>query len=239
MHISNDQNKQLILNWRQTEMFNARFNDLFENRFLQVFHPRNKLYPIQNQFNNYEIVKTWRLLYPTFENRLTTEESTKPKYLDFLYHETPLEIRKIYLDLFYQLRPVHYVRNAVNEFASNFDKETDAIAVRTWSYSSHRQKHFSLSRTTKAIADMNCSKCFITCDSPHVLEKLLQKFGTKLIHFPSRTFHGDRNSLEGIQDAFIEMLLLARCRNLTGSYMSTFPEVAWWFGGCKSEVTII
>lgn len=57
--------------------------------------------------------------------------------------------------------------------------------------------------------------------------------------YPTRTTRGDRNSTEGIQDALIDMLLLAKNAELRVSKLSTFSEVAWWFGQCNANVEII
>jgi len=59
------------------------------------------------------------------------------------------------------------------------------------------------------------------------------------LSFPKRTYHGDRNSIEGIQDALIDLLLLSKNNQLVASAQSTFSEVAWWFGECRASVQII
>ena len=42
-----------------------------------------------------------------------------------------------------------------------------------------------------------------------------------------------RTGIENIQDALIDVLLLAECKKILGTKLSTFTECAWWFGGCK------
>ena len=32
---------------------------------------------------------------------------------------------------------------------------------------------------------------------------------------------------------FFELMLLSKCKEIVGSYESTFTECAWWFSGCK------
>jgi hypothetical protein len=34
------------------------------------------------------------------------------------------------------------------------------------------------------------------------------------------------------------MLLLSRTREMFVSYMSTFSEAAWWFGGARASVSV-
>ena len=33
-------------------------------------------------------------------------------------------------------------------------------------------------------------------------------------------------------------MLLSKCNTIIGTYASTFAEVAWWLGQCKSKVII-
>lgn len=46
----------------------------------------------------------------------------------------------------------------------------------------------------------------------------------------------DRNSKEGLEDAFIEMLALSRCRKILGSYNSTFSLLPSYIGNIPLEV---
>ena len=54
--------------------------------------------------------------------------------------------------------------------------------------------------------------------------------------------HTSRNaswqSVEGISEDLIDMLLLARTTRFYASYLSTFSEAAWWLGGAKADVSV-
>ena len=80
---------------------------------------------------------------------------------------------------------------------------------------------------------------FIVCDSPPVVEQVRQRYGARVLLYPRRMFSGDRKSTEGIQDALIELLLLAKNKSLKASHLSTFSEMAWWLGGCQAAVEVI
>ena len=43
---------------------------------------------------------------------------------------------------------------------------------------------------------------------------------------------------EGIIEDFIDMLLLSRTERMFASYLSTFGEAAWWFGGAQARVDV-
>lgn len=49
-------------------------------------------------------------------------------------------------------------------------------------------------------------------------------------------FHHDQIQL--VTDGFIDCLLLSKCETIIGTWASTFSEVAWWLGRCKSTVII-
>ena len=42
----------------------------------------------------------------------------------------------------------------------------------------------------------------------------------------------------GIKEDFIEMLLLSKNSHIIGTYLSTYTEVAWWFGGATAKVVV-
>ena len=47
----------------------------------------------------------------------------------------------------------------------------------------------------------------------------------------------DRRSRVGF-DSLVDLLLLSRCRQLVGTYQSTFSECAWWLGGASKLIHI-
>ena len=49
---------------------------------------------------------------------------------------------------------------------------------------------------------------------------------------------GHHDDIQITTDAFIELLILSKCATIIGTYDSTFDEVAWWMGGCRSKVII-
>jgi len=71
------------------------------------------------------------------------------------------------------------------------------------------------------------------------MQALVNRYGSRIISYPRRTQINDRVSREGMQDILIDLLLLSKNCTLIASYMSTYPEVAWWFGGCQATVEII
>lgn len=65
---------------------------------------------------------------------------------------------------------------------------------------------------------------YLATDDGIVEEAFKTLFGDKIITFKDKTL--DRGSEQGIKDAYVEMLCLASCTKIYGSFNSTFSKVA-------------
>lgn len=81
------------------------------------------------------------------------------------------------------------------------------------------------------------TRFFLATDSKETERKFINRFGSKIITYPKKGW--DKSSSEFTKEALIELLLLSKTHRILGTYMSTFTEMAWWFGGAKAKVTII
>ena len=88
-------------------------------------------------------------------------------------------------------------------------------------------------------------KIFLCGDNKDVLKQIEDEFGDRIItHSQDRFNHphlaesGHNHSTQANVDAMIDLMLLSRCDTIVGTYASTFAEVAWWLGDCKSRVII-
>lgn len=76
---------------------------------------------------------------------------------------------------------------------------------------------------------------FVATDDEGVRNELKEQLpGARLIYNESGII--DRNSKAGLEDAFIEMLALSRCRKILGSYNSTFSLIPSYIGDIPLEV---
>ncbi len=75
---------------------------------------------------------------------------------------------------------------------------------------------------------------FLATDEPEVERELRQQFGTRIMTIGAKAF--ERDSPQGIQDALVDLLSLARTRKLLGSYHSSFGEIASVLGNIELEV---
>jgi hypothetical protein len=160
--------------------------------------------------------------------------------LDFEYDKTPMRVRQAYLQHIAALRPINYIRQEVQQFAERFGEGTVSVSIRSWVEAKERADGlFDLAHVFDRLDNHEDKNFFVSCDSEDVLQALVRRYGRRVLNYPKRTGTNDRRSKEGMQDILIDMLLLAQNPTLIASYMSTYPEVAWWLGGCKATVELI
>lgn len=240
MRLAERQSKTLILFWPADDDCGCRFIDLFENKISQVTQDELERLIKKTDFSqSYRICETWRFLSlpqdalpKNFSRAYVSEEGNN---IDFEYGRIPLSVRNDILKYLFRLTPNKYIVEKTDEFCGKFDNDTIAVNIRSWE-TEKRSALFDIRNVYKVMDRKRKGAFFIVCDSPAVLEQLKSRYGERALIYPRRTFPGDRKSVEGIQDALIELLLLAKNRTLIVSYLSTFSEMAWWFGACKAKV---
>lgn len=72
------------------------------------------------------------------------------------------------------------------------------------------------------------TKFYLASDSQAVKHKIADRFGGDVIHF--NRSEAKRNTLEGMQDAMVEMMILAGAREIIGSHYSSYSEAAAMLG---------
>jgi hypothetical protein len=133
----------------------------------------------------------------------------------------------------------------VDQFASaNFDDDIIGVQVRSWRDEAKRHRKYHLPAMKRLHALMENAgrgrRFFVVSDSDEVISTLTETYGKdRTIAFSRSTdreasWHGP----EGIIEDLIDMLLLARTNTMFASYLSTFSETAWWFGGAKARVSV-
>ena len=84
------------------------------------------------------------------------------------------------------------------------------------------------------------SRFLVVSDSDDIVPQFQQQYGQdRILHFPRNTArNASYDSVEGISEDLIDMLVLARTSRLFASYLSTFSEAAWWLGGATARVSV-
>lgn len=78
-------------------------------------------------------------------------------------------------------------------------------------------------------------KFFVATDDANVREELRAALPERALVFHEKGII-DRNSKGGIEDAFVEMLALSKCRKIIGSYNSTFSLLPSYIGSIPLEI---
>jgi len=248
MRFAEKYSRKLILCWPKNKLLNCRFSDLFDNNIPEIDLKEMKmLQHKKNVSDRYKIIATWRLL--SFPEDDLPKNLPKAPYdipdaipgitLDYEYDRIPELVRKKILIYVNKLMPVQYIRDEVSSFSKKFNNRTVSFCIRTWIEEKRRADLFDKKAVYEIIDRISLPDLFVTCDSQKFLNKLIKKYGNQILYYPKRTFAGDSGSVRGMQDILIDLYLTSKNEYLKAPYMSTFPELAWWLGGCKSQVEII
>ena len=92
-----------------------------------------------------------------------------------------------------------------------------------------------LERMERELAADEKTEFFVATDDAGVREELKAAFPAQKLIFNEKGII-DRDSKEGIEDAFVEMLALSKCRKILGSYNSTFSLLPSYIGDIPLEV---
>jgi hypothetical protein len=181
----------------------------------------------------------WRFDFADYERKHCEEY----KYIDLLYEKTPEYFINKFKKAFSYLKINQDIVDYVDDFTKDWGP-TIGLHIRSWYCDRHRWHDNQL--FIDAIDRLDESqKIFLCGDNKDVLKQIEDEFGDRIItHTQDRFNHphlaesGHNHSTQANVDAMIDLMLLSRCDTIVGTYASTFAEVAWWLGDCKSRVII-
>jgi hypothetical protein len=187
----------------------------------------------------------WRLEVLPEEEHFIDEYKT----IDFLYEKTPKYFIKKYLKYVNKLQINSDILEYVDDFVKDWDSDVMGVHIRTWHSDGPRMLWHDNSIFEAEIDKFPVNKKIFLCsDNPETIKYFCKKYSERIITHPQKlhdTFLGQintydqyQNDIQLIVDGFIDCLLLSKCNSIIGTWCSTFTEVAWWFGQCKSEVII-
>ena len=232
-------------------VFSCEFEDLFTNDIVVPVGTAGRKYsswrmivldsdPIPNGFS----------IVTKDKDRIGRKFSFTDPYgrnIDLEYNRIPKTVLDDCVEKLNLLKINKTVLNWVEEASQNFDNNTVSVHIRSWEdqdpdeESELRQKHFF--KLTNFIDEMMSydekTKFFVCSDSVNVIEKLKKVFGDRILTYSRHSdLETSRSTRVGAQDDLAELLLLSKNKVLIGSYISTFTEMAWYFGGAKAKVVI-
>lgn len=183
------------------------------------------------------------MLFPKYHSKRITRADAR--HIDLEYGRVPEYFRRSLAPLFREIRIQPDICDAANDWASaNIDRNVIGVQVRTWRDEPRRYRKYHLpamKRLRRLMRDAPpTSRFLVVSDSDDIVPQLAADFGAARIACYSRrtSRNGSWQSVEGISEDLIDMLLLSRCEHLFASYLSTFSETAWWLGGAKADVSV-
>ena len=256
MRLSKITGRKLLLYWENNQYCGCDFNDLFENKFKEItkkelndIKKKNSIVyrdVLREDYDKYDyiILDTWKFVFlpneiPKGFNQ--TYSSKEGDNIDFEFERIPERIRKMLLGELLSLR----VLKEIKEFVESFNKRHDlgryvGLHIRRGDNRFTVDGREKISSDEKFIEIINKTpneKFLLTTDGEDTKERFRKLFGERIIIYPEEKVL--RSDKESIKQGLISMLLLSKTKHIFGSYLSTFAELAWWFGGCKPKINIV
>ena len=182
------------------------------------------------------------MVYPKSYSRRATRADAR--HIDFEYERIPQRLRDVYCPLFRAVAVQPAILRRAEQWADeNLGSGCLGVQVRTWRDDPRRHAKYHPAAWRRLQQSLDATdphlQLFVVSDSDEVMPPLRERYGARVTFFPRRTRRAESwQSVDGIVEDLIDMLLLARSQRLFTSYLSTFGETAWWLGGARAGVEV-
>jgi hypothetical protein len=183
------------------------------------------------------------MLFPKYHSKRITRADAR--HIDLEYGRIPQYFRDVYAPLFRKVQIRPKILDAANAWGAEYlDANVIGVQVRTWRDEPRRYRKYHLpamKRLRRLMRDVDANSRFlVVSDSDDIVPDLQSEIGAeRIVCYPRTTSRNvSWQSVEGVTEDLIDMVLLSRCKTLFASYLSTFSETAWWLGGAAAEVTV-
>ena len=164
--------------------------------------------------------------------------------IDFKYNNIPTTIKDEYLQLLKKLEINDNINNVINRITSKY-QEFLSVHIRTWKTFGSlednrsdlpRYNHYLKNRDyfIEYINKSNYKDVFISTDNKDEIQYIIKNINNKNIFFTERN-----ENLSNLQNDFIDIIILSKGKEIIGSFISTFTEMAWWYSNCNKNIIII
>jgi len=231
-------NRTLEVIWFKDQALNATFSSLFESIKLPNIKIRDA---VLFDYLIYDRPRRRNLYLPKIPQRILFskriyEGTSRQRILDNATYPELAQAGSIYIASFVKLtnenfdysifKPVSEIQTEIDTIISKLGNYCIGIHIR------RGDNIFSISESPlevffdhmdQELLNNPTATFYLATDSNEVKEKSKQRYGEKLV-FLNR--EADRLSKEGMQDAVLELYLLAATKKIIGSYHSTFALLA-------------
>lgn len=134
-------------------------------------------------------------------------------------------------------KPVDAVRKKIDSCIKDFEGE-NIIGLHIRGTDNVKAKNVStidmfILRIDEEVEKAPNVKFFLATDEITVRESLLKRYGKRIIYNENVL---SRDSVDGMQDAVVDLYCLSKTSRIIGSYWSSYSEIAAEIGGIKLEV---
>lgn len=240
----------LKIYWFRDQGLNCRFDQLFE----EIAHPQVSLVESSGlDALIFDRPRKRNLFVPRlfqsflFDERMYEDEATQRMYHQFDFRAWTTG-RKTYLAscvyffppepsarLFQCFHPTPSLQQRIDEVVCSFGNRCVGVHIRrTDNVSSIKESPTELffQRMQEMIASDTEIRFYVASDSMEEKKHLKEAFGNRIITAVENT---SRNSVQGIQDALIELYVLSRTDLILGSVKSSYSETAAQIGQISCE----
>jgi len=245
MKIADKTNRKLLLFWSKDKSCNCNFKDLFENKIKEISKEDLKKIIITKKYEIYQNS------LKNFKNKKRFILIDNAKLLGFLekdicigFNEIPKEIKEDVLKYFKKLKIKKDILKKVQNLSKRFNKNTVGIHIRKGDFKTLKNGVGKISKEDLFIEKMkkelkeNPKINFLLATEDEETENKFKKiFKNKLSTYSKKT--KEREEEGAVKEAFIDLLLLSKTKEILGTYGSTFSETAWWLNNCKPKINIV
>ncbi len=236
------------LYWPKNDLCGCNFSDLFWNSPMEVSGIQG-----YSKDSNYKFIDTWRFLLLKDDElekefaKVYPSEGGDGREIDFEYDRIPKEIRKSILIYVNSLVPKKEIIEKVEEFFKRHNvKERVGVHIRRGDFNTLNDGRGKIStdkdffkRIDELIKEDKNIKFFLTTDDENIEKEYLKKYGERMLVCSRVNHKRDRDSVLATKESLIDLLILSKTKHILGTYLSSFTEMAWWFGNCKAKVEIM
>ncbi len=134
-------------------------------------------------------------------------------------------------------KPANEIQSKINAITKDFGDSCVGVHIRrtdhTWAIESSSSNGFA-DAIEKEISNNPSARFYVATDDIKEENFLRDKFGSKIISNQNKTLN--RNSVDGMHDALIDLMCLASTTKIFGSYFSSFTDIAADINGIEKIV---
>lgn len=129
--------------------------------------------------------------------------------------------------------PIKYIQNKIDTSTLMFNSDTIGIHIRRTDHKTAIENSPLINFHNKIKKESQSTKFFLATDSQEVKDEFIRMYGKRIL---TNTLPLNRDSLEGMIGAVVDLWSLSRTKKIWGSYYSSYSEMAAILGNINLEI---